>query len=207
MKYIDAKRLRAEITKLLDSVVSCPFIEAEVGAEERREGKIRAYNEILNLLDSFQQEQPEKTLTFDGFVDKVGAWFAHLRLDKFRNTFKGEIFPATQLVQEYDLFVRELSKTYSDKQEQPEFPTTDEQVKEFLAAHPKVEVPEKYKNPDWLWKEKGQSEVDLEQEVISYFQGMWPGIDSNIAMSFMPPAILRLARHFYELGLNARKEE
>ena len=28
MKYIDAKRLRAEITKLLDSVVSCPFIEA-----------------------------------------------------------------------------------------------------------------------------------------------------------------------------------
>ena len=58
MKYIDAKRLRAEITKLLDSVVSCPFIEAEVGAEERREGKIRAYNEILASLDSLQQEQP-----------------------------------------------------------------------------------------------------------------------------------------------------
>lgn len=45
-----------------------------------------------------------------------------------------------------------------------------------------------------------QTEVDLEQEVISYFQGMWPGIDANTTMSFTPPAIMRLVKHFYELG-------
>ena len=45
-----------------------------------------------------------------------------------------------------------------------------------------------------------QTEVDLEQEVISYFQGMWPGIDANTTMSFTPPAIMRLVKHFYGLG-------
>ena len=45
----------------------------------------------------------------------------------------------------------------------PEFPTTDEQVKEFLAANPKIEVPEKYKNPDWLFKQQEQPEVDCDE--------------------------------------------
>ena len=34
------------------------------------------------------------------------------------------------------------------KQKPVDFPTTDEEVKEFLETHPKVEVPEKYKTPD-----------------------------------------------------------
>ena len=40
--------------------------------------------------------------------------------------------------------------------EQPDFPTTDEQMEEFLATHPKIKVPEKYKNPDWLLKKQEQ---------------------------------------------------
>lgn len=86
------------------------------------------------------------------------------------------------------------------QQEQPDFPTTDEQIKEFLAAHPKIEVPEKYKNPDWLFKQQEMPEVELEQEVISYFQGMWPDTSipegCNATMSFTAPAILRLIKHF-----------
>lgn len=38
----------------------------------------------------------------------------------------------------------------------PDFPITDKDIKEFLATHPKVEVPEKYKNPDWLLKKQEQ---------------------------------------------------
>lgn len=116
-------------------------------------------NDILALIDSLQQEQPEKLLTFGGFVDKVGTWFAHLRLDKFRKTFDGETFPATELVQRYDWFVRELSKQYSDKQEQPE--------------------------------------VDIRKE-LDRLELM----GSNDARD-----IQTIARHFYELGLNARKEK
>lgn len=54
------------------------------------------------------------------------------------------------------------------QKEQPDFPTTDEQVKEFLATHPKIEVPEKYKNPDWLFKKQEQPEVDLEKAAEEY---------------------------------------
>ena len=56
-----------------------------------------------------------------------------------------------------------------------------------------------------------QSEVDLEEEVKKYFQGLWPGIETaeqcNTDMHFTPLAILRMVEYFYELGLNARKEE
>ena len=62
------------------------------------------------------KEQPVKEpLTFDGFVDKVGSWFANLELRRFRKTFDGEIYPATELVQDYELFVHELSEKYREK--------------------------------------------------------------------------------------------
>lgn len=82
-----------------------------------------------------KQEQPENTLTFGGFVDKVGTWFAHLRLDKFRKTFDGETFPATELVQRYDLFVRELEKQYSDKHKELEV-DLEKELEQYARNHP-----------------------------------------------------------------------
>ena len=55
MKYIDA--LTTDIEKKIKSIESCPFIEAEFGAMEKREGKIQAYKEILFIIDSLQQEE------------------------------------------------------------------------------------------------------------------------------------------------------
>ena len=55
-----------------------------------------------------------------------------------------------------------------------------------------------------------QPEVDLEEEVKKYFEGYWPGMKTpeacNHQMVFTTPAIMRMIEHFYELGLNARKE-
>lgn len=62
MKYIDAEKLKKEIEKRIKSAESCPFIEAEFGAEMRREGKTQTYNELLSLIASLQQEQPEVDL-------------------------------------------------------------------------------------------------------------------------------------------------
>lgn len=62
MKYIDAEDLQVIIEKRINNIESCPFIEAEFGAEMRREGKILAYNDILTLIDSLQQEQTEVDL-------------------------------------------------------------------------------------------------------------------------------------------------
>lgn len=83
-------------------------------------------------------------------------------------------------------------------QEQLDFPTTDEQIKEFLATHPKIEVPEKYKNPDWLLKKQEQPEVDLEKEIARYLR--------EECSSDNEPSISEIAHHFWNKGYNARKE-
>ena len=70
MKYIDSEKLIAEIGRRKKSIDECPFIEAEFGAEMRREGKIQAYNEILSLITSLQQEQPEVELE-----KEIDVWY------------------------------------------------------------------------------------------------------------------------------------
>lgn len=34
-----------------------------------------------------------------------------------------------------------------------DFPTTDEEMREFLETTPPVKVPKKYEKPDWLFEE------------------------------------------------------
>lgn len=53
-----------------------------------------------------------------------------------------------------------------------------------------------------------QPSEDLTTEVEKYFQGLWPGMETaeqcNTDMHFTPPAIMRLAHHFYELGKKSK---
>lgn len=94
------------------------------------------------------------------------------------------------------------------QQEQPDFPTTDEQIKEFLATHPKIEVPEKYKNPDWLFKKQEQPEVDLEKEIEEHVKGMpMSEFTHESEVGDHWDWAREEFRHFFELGFNARKEE
>ena len=60
LQYIDIDALTTDIEKKIKSIESCPFIEAEFGAMEKREGKIQAYKEILFIIDSLQQEYQKK---------------------------------------------------------------------------------------------------------------------------------------------------
>ena len=90
-------------------------------------------------------------------------------------------------------------------QEQPDFPTTDEQVKEFLATHPKIKVLEKYKNPDWLFKKQEQSEVDLEKEIDNFLNEtgapyIWCNDDEQKEWCSI------IARYFWNKGYNARNK-
>lgn len=46
--------------------------------------------------------------------------------------------------------------------------------------------------------------MNLEDKVKEYFQGHWPGTETpeqcNTTLSFTPLAIMRMVKHFYELG-------
>lgn len=47
-----------------------------------------------------------------------------------------------------------------------DFPTSDEEMAKFLATHPKVEVPEKYKTPNWFFDK--QPSEDKEEVAEKY---------------------------------------
>ena len=55
-----------------------------------------------------------------------------------------------------------------EREEQMGFPTTDEEMEEFLATHPKVEAPDKYKTPDWLFKQEQPVCEGLEEASINF---------------------------------------
>jgi len=123
--------------------------------------------------------------------------------------YKSEIQPwlsgvsATSAIYDYVLPLID-----SLQQEQPDFPTTDEEIERFLTTHPKVEVPNKYKTPDWLWKKQEQPEVDLEKEIEEHVIGMPMSEfthESEIGEHW--DWAREEFRYFFELGLNARKEE
>lgn len=59
MKYIPADKLIAEIEKRKKSIDECPFIEAEFGASIKRDVKIKTFDELISLITSLQQVQPE----------------------------------------------------------------------------------------------------------------------------------------------------
>ena len=66
----------------------------------------------------------------------------------------------------------------------PDFPITDKDIKEFLATHPKVELPEKYKNLDWLFKKQEQPEVDLENYISNKLRELGADLINHKPYSF-----------------------
>ena len=62
-----------------------------------------------------------------------------------------------------------------------------------------------------LESEKPMNQDGLEEAVVDYFEGYWPGMETaeqcNTDLRFTPPAIMRLARHFYELGCRRTAEK
>lgn len=61
---------------------------------------------------------------------------------------------------------KEFIDSLPEEKPSEDFPTSDEEMAKFLATHPKVEVPEKYKTPNWLF-DKQHSE-DLEEAAGKY---------------------------------------
>ena len=48
--------IKEEIEKRIESINSCPFRSAELGSEKFNEGELYAYKQILQFIDSLQNE-------------------------------------------------------------------------------------------------------------------------------------------------------
>lgn len=87
----------------------------------------------------------------------------------------------------------------------PDFPTTDEEVEAALASIPKVELPDKYKTPDWLFKQQEQPEVDLDKfaEKIEAFQEKYKS--RHLLSVAIKGSMAFMARMFYQYPNTARE--
>lgn len=54
IEYVRKSAVVEVIERRIKSIESCPFIEAEFGAEYKRDGQIRAYKDVLSIIESMQ---------------------------------------------------------------------------------------------------------------------------------------------------------
>ena len=178
MKYIDAEKLRKEI-EFAKSVYGNPQrVVHGIADAFRQDGRVAMCDDILKKLDSLQQEQPKFNVG-DLIVSKKNP---HL-------TYK---ILATNLP-------NELGKT-------------DYKVEIFTDGKPgildephNIHLISSDKIEDWgeLVRQE-QPKVDLEKEYKTWWDSIAYKINVEHVMEWY---MHETARHFYKLGLNARKEE
>ena len=200
MEYIiDAELLRKEIEKN-KNMIGGLFTE---GDDSVYDGEDYAYNIVLRIIDSLQQEQPEVDIRseLEKYIFPISV-----------ETMKKE--PFTQLEKCAHYFY-ELGIIDSHRQGQPEsskgkfvFPnflyarTIDNKTIDVSYAPQNLDAVEYIKNDP-----TEQPEVDLEKEIDAIWNPRFNlGWDEKSLLSINHSAFETIARHFYELGINARKE-
>ena len=152
MKYIDADRLKAEIERLYD-------IARDASYNGEIEGEMTAYDKILSIIASLQQEQPMLDST-----QLIEWWHEDKEMLKEKD-FRDDPWRLA-----YNAFMCGFGRGIAvKKQEQPE--------------------------------------VDLEKEIAEW-QGYeaFPEGTNIIPLPKAMNIVEKTAKHFYELGLNARNE-
>ncbi len=100
----------------------------------------------------------------------------------------------------------EVKKILSDLEKECEdFPTTDEEMAKFLATHPKAELPERYKTPDWMFEKSEKPSEGLEEEIREFVEQEWDGLHDNDGNPLYTADCLEyIARHFAQWGAEHR---
>ena len=149
---------------------------------------------LKELIDEKWEEFTDKNAKVGGgkYDTEINTYLSVLRLiDSLQKEQSDDVVVMAKA------FLDALSKTpYNNK------PITDAQiiVKQLLLF---FENPKEY-NPDAILE---QPELDLEKEIKDYIdQQPLVAAYGGVKYQLIPPAE-EIARHFYELGLNARKEE
>lgn len=184
MKYIDADKLEERVTRLIASARQNDWPIAE-----------DYLRRVIDIITSLQQEQPanmiqwtgsnlQEVVDFAGRSPKLGEWFKSW--DEFESYVHshGDIF-----------------KLFAEDGSHFEVP-----VGAWI-----VKTPDGYNVPSvarFIHAKQEQPEVDLWKEIHRYFNpnGMELQYDRSKGTTILKPEkLFNFARHFYELGLNAKK--
>ncbi|MBO7071857.1 MAG: hypothetical protein J6W09_11280 [Bacteroidales bacterium] len=176
MKYIDADKLIAETEQLLAKAKNDEekaFAQKDASAHLAAVTKTAVCVKIKKLISTLQQDQPfggkqvivitetdgDANIHWDCrslddvivLLKSAESFITEKQIEKIAGPGSGPDYATTE---------GRYSHLFKHKQEQPEFPTTDEEVEKALASIPKVELPDKYKTPDWLFKQQEQPMPD-----------------------------------------------
>lgn len=207
-RYIEAEKLIAEIEKQKAAV------EQNSIGRFTSIGFIKACDKILFTIASLQQEQPEPTCKTCGFYENNCPFT------------RGKLIPyPNKVCKDYTYSAMKVQSHFADtsKMEQSEgnnhinLPERiflwEDEMKEFLAGKRKtvqiginqdlVRGLLTYIRYD-VAQEVVQPEVNFEKEIEEWFDVYREAWDYG---EWSTNDIRRTARHFYELGLNARKEK
>ena len=144
----------------------------------------RIREEIKNFLDDICYLKASITPE-DLDRDAISRWIAYL------NRQSKEQHVKTNIVEDLKYYLSTTPKEQIEKdwESLKEWDKVGPSVSEFLG-----------------WKQPVCEE--LEEAVVDYFEGYWSGMETaeqcNTDLHFTPPAIMRLARHFYELGQQSK---
>lgn len=217
MKYIDADKLKAEIERRIAQWQPYTFACASQIASEAFD-RIDELKGLLIYITSLQQEQLVNKDLGTLITCDIIEMTVKRAIDKPQDKEKEE-----ELMTRKINYLRSLEENYV-QQEQPDFDDVD--PKHLVHSHyTKVreiktgkEFWAEYSIESAEWYEAGtgnaysisdveivkvQPEVDWEKEWKSYMESRKDDLSGNAVTVNMKD----LARYFYELGLNARKEE
>ena len=189
MEYINADKLREKITEQMDSV------PREVGRgagtiTSTGYGMMRAFQIVHSIIDYLQQEQPETNE-----VEKALS----LQIQAYLTTASDELYaPGKRLyTKEHHEGIHGCMKMWQ-KLHQYYFSTKHERPESGSSEKPNDHQPE----------------VDLEKEIKAYIKDNFTITDEVAQIpeedrrySMWVDDMRAVARHFYELGLKARKED
>ena len=181
MKYIDADKLITKIEKSkneLKSLMSKLYYAANY---KECKAELNGYNKILSIVSSLQQEQPEVDL----MDTRIQYASVHDGIKSFAETYSfnidSQLFPQLSKEQQ-ELWRKEIEQAA----------VSGGDIGITLARDVRYN------------ENQSQPEVDLEKEIDKWFDMIG---DSWNDAEWSTNDIRSTARHFYELGINARKEE
>ena len=126
--------------------------------------------------NSLRKGEPNKWIIED-IIEKIRAEVNRLKkegengdaLAQANNDYESHLQWEQQIAVANGLLSKLSILTKKEKSNSKDFPTTDEEMAKFLATHPKVELPEKYKTPDWMFEKSEKSvPADLEEAGVEY---------------------------------------
>lgn len=221
-KYIDAEKLIAEIEKIRQEMIKKGEQKDLRNAIIRR-AVINSCNDFLALIASLQQERP-KFKVGELIVCKYNPHLTYKILatnipnELGKTDYKVEIFTDGKpglLGKPHNIRLISSDKIEDwgelVQQEQPKVDLVAE-LKHHLATTPKEQLEKEWKELE-PWCNIGpsvreflygkQPDVDLENEIDNYYHD---NLGFILGSNDTKDIVSNIARHFYELGLNARKE-